>query len=220
VIERKHPRLSVAHILFLVPALPVLAMNWFLADERSSQGLPTELFVREAIASAVYALTAPPRAIVGLIPIVAFSTESLLVYSKARWSDHGEMPSWQPWTSLLYGVCMAFLALYRAHRQRGEVATIVKLEQTSALQRLLRSYLAVRDFVNTPLQTLRVSAHLLAARCPEAREVTATVERAVDRLNELNQLLTEEESSIEWLPGTEAFDPVSVLRANRSKPES
>jgi hypothetical protein len=195
-------------------------MNWYLAGERAAHGLPTELFVREAIASAVYALAAPPRVVVSLVPIAAFTMESLLVYLRVRWSAEWSVPSWQPWTSLAFGGCMALLALYRAHRQRGEVVTIVRLEQAGALQRILRSHLAVRDLVNTPLQTLRISTHLLATRCPEAGEVVGNIERAVERLNELNQLLSDGESTIESSPGTEGFDPVTILRSSRSKPES
>lgn len=217
--QRNGARLSVFLALFVLPAVPVLVMNWFLAGERAAQGLPVELFVREASASAVYALSAPPKAIVSLVPIAAFSLESLLVYWTARGSPSGQLPRWQPWTGLLYGTCMALIAVYRARRQQREVETIVKLEQAAALRGLIRSYLAVRDLLNTPLQTLRVSAHLLRVRYPAAKRVTGAMERAVGRLDELNQLLAEEASAVEWPSGTEAFDPVNVLRASRSKPE-
>jgi hypothetical protein len=218
--QRNDPRPSVLLALFSLPTLPVLVMNWFLAGERAAQGLPVELFVREASASAVYALAAPPRAIVSLVPIAAFSFESLLVYWTHRGSDPGQLRPWQPWTSLLYGACMALLAVYRARRQQREVETIVKLEQAAALKRLMRSYLAVRDLVNTPLQTLRASAHLLGVQYPAAKQVTGPMERAVERLNELNHLLADEASGVDWPPGTEVFDPVTVLRASRSRPDS
>jgi hypothetical protein len=195
-------------------------MNWFLAGERAAQGLPVELFVREAIASAIYAVAAPPCAIVSLVPIAAFSAESLLVYWTARGAPPGQLPPWQPWTGLLYGACMALLAVYRARHQQRDVATTVKLEQAAALQRLMRSYLAVRDLVSTPLQTLRVSIHLLGLRYPAAKETTGPMERAVERLNELNHLLADEASGVESPPGAEGFDPVAVLRAGRSRPES
>lgn len=217
--ERADPRRSVVLALFVLPAIPVLVTNWFLAGEREAQGLPMELFVREAIASAVYALAAPPRVTVSLVPIAAFSMQSLLVYLTARGSHPGQLPPWQPWTGLLYGTCMALLAVYRADRLQREVATTVELEQAAALQRLLRSYLAVRDLVNTPLQTLRVSAHLMRTRYPAANEAIGPMERAVERLGELNQLLADEAAAVEWPPGTEAFDPVTVLRASRSNQE-
>lgn len=218
--QRNNPRLSLDLALLALPAIPVLVMNWFLAGERAAQGLPVELFVREASASAIYALAAPPRAIASLVPIAAFTAESLLAYLTARGSHPEQLPLWQPWTSLLYGACMALLAVYRGHRQRREIATTVKLEQAEALQHLSRSYLAVRDLVNTPLQTLRVSAHLLGERYPAEHEVVGAMERAVKRLDELNHVLADEASAVEWSPGTEAFDPVTVLRASRSKPES
>jgi hypothetical protein len=218
--QRNDPRPSRVLTLFALPAIPVLVMNWFLAGERAAQGLPMELFVREAIASGIYAVAAPPSAIVSLVPIAAFSVESLLVYWTARGSEPGQLPSWQPWTSVLYGICMAMLAVYRARRQQQDVATTVKLEQAAALQRLMQSHLAVRDLVNTPLQTLRVSVHLLGLRYPAAKEVTGPMERAVERLNELNHHLADETSGAEWPSGTEGFDPIAVLRASRSRPES
>ncbi|HXX69654.1 MAG TPA: hypothetical protein VEK07_20900 [Polyangiaceae bacterium] len=218
--ERSHPRLPVVRLLFVLPAIPVLFMNWFLAPERVGQGLPMELFVREAIASAVYALAAPPEVILSVLPVAAFSMESLLVYGMARWSHPSQVPRFEPWTSLIYATGVTSLALYRARRQQREVATVVKLEQAAALRRLMRGYLAVRDLINTPLQTLRISAHLLATRCPGARQVTDSIERAVKRLDQLNDLLAEGASTVEWPPGSESFDPLAVLRASRSKPES
>lgn len=220
IVQRARPRLSVVRVLFLLPAIPVLFMIWFLVPERAAHGLPTELLVREAVASAVYALAAPPEVFLSILPIAAFSMESLLVYWMAPRSYQWAVPRWQPWTSLLYTAGIVSLTLYRAHRQQDEVATIVKSEQSAALQRLTRSYLAVRDLINTPLQTLRIAAHLLAARYPDAGEAIGTIDRAVDRLNELNQVLADEASTVGGLPGTEAFDPLAVLRASRSKPES
>jgi hypothetical protein len=51
-------------------------------------------------------------------------------------------------------------------------------------------------------------------------EETGSIERAVERLNELNHILGEEASALEPPPGMEAFDPVAVLRAGRPKRES
>ena len=52
-----------------------------------------------------------------------------------------------------------------------------RLERTAALQRLVRAYLAVRDLINTPLQTLHIALPLLTTRCPAAREITDTMAR-------------------------------------------
>jgi hypothetical protein len=113
--------------------------------------------------------------------------------------------------------CLALLAVYRAHRQRYEVTILVEAEEARCLQRIVGVYRAVRDLVNTPLQTLWLSASLLATRHPDARDLTGRMERSVERLRELNQVLAAD-STVEWPPGTETIDPLAVLRTSRAKP--
>jgi hypothetical protein len=214
--QRRHPRLWIARIAFALPALPVLVMYWFLDRDRATQGLPVELFAHPLAASVAFAALTPPRATISLLAIAAFSTENLLMFCANQRT--APIPGWQPWSNLLAACGLALLALYRAHRQRQEVAILAEAEQAKGLHRLLGAYRAVRDLVNTPLQTLWVSATLLATRYPEAREVTGSMVRSVERLNELNEVLTAEASTVEWPPGTEAFDSLTVLQTLRAKP--
>jgi hypothetical protein len=38
------------------------------------------------------------------------------------------------------------------------------------------------------------------------------MERSVDRLDELNHVLVAKTDEVDWAPGTESFDPMTVLR--------
>jgi hypothetical protein len=221
VAQRKHPRLRTARLAFALPAAPVLVMYWFLEMERAAQELPVELFVRQVAASTAFAIATPPGATaLSLVAVGAFFAENLLLFWAAHRFHLWQIHAWQPWSGLLAAACLALLALYRSHRLRREVAMIVDMEQAKALRHILRVYLAVRDMVNTPLQTLRVSASLLATRYPEAKTLTGRVERAVGRLIELNRALAAEASATEWPSGAEAFDPTAVLRTARSRAQS
>lgn len=220
VAQRRHSRLPVVRAAFVLPAIPLLLMHWYVDQERAAQGLPVELFSRQLVVSMTFAVLTPPRAAMSLAVIGTFSMENLVLYWTARESHLWRVNGWQPWSNLLAAACLALLALYRAHRERREIAMLVEVEQAAAFQRLMRMYLAVRDLVNTPLQTLRVSASVLATRHPEERDVTATMERAVQRLEELNRVLTPAASTVEWPLGGESFDPLALLRTPNSRPGS
>jgi hypothetical protein len=221
VYERERPKLRVSRIAFAVTPIPLFPTWWLVIGERSLHGLPLEAFVRQQVACMAYAMATPPAAATSLAMIGAFTVDSLILLWWVGPHAHiVQGQPWQPWTIILYGSGAAVLALYRAHRQRQEVAAIVELERAAAFQRLMRTYLAVRDLVNTPLQTLRISAALLAKRCPGASELAATMERSVDRLDALNRILSADASTVEWPPGGESFDPMTLLRTSSPKQRS
>jgi hypothetical protein len=208
---RKKPRLWVARTAFAVVPLPLFPTFWLVLGERTLHALPYETFVREEIMCIIYALDTPPSAAITLVVICAFTVDSLVLFLTV--SPHPDLlavQGWQPWTILIYGACAAALALFRAHRQRREVSLIVEAERAAALQRLGRAYLAMRDLINTPLQTLHVSLSLLTARSPAARPVTDAMRRSVERLTEVSLILANT-SKDEWRSGMDAFDPVHAL---------
>jgi hypothetical protein len=185
-----------------------------VVGERALHALPLETFVRQELMCIVYALATPPSAVISLVVIAAFTVDSLILL----WTIDGHsrllaVQGWQPWTILIFGACAALLAVYGARRQRREVALIVEAERSAALHRLVYAYLAVRDLVNTPLQTLTISLSLLASRFPAAREITDPMARSVERLAELNRVLTMEASKVALRDGTETFDAISVLQS-------
>jgi GAF domain-containing protein len=90
--------------------------------------------------------------------------------------------------------------------------------ESQALERLARVALAIRDMANTPLQTLTLSLALLGPQ-KEQREIVFRMERALDRLKELDDALSRYASQIRWKEQDVAFDPLAVIEeaAPRSK---
>jgi hypothetical protein len=76
--------------------------------------------------------------------------------------------------------------------------------EAAALERLARDFLAVRDFANTPLQTIDSTTALLALRHPELAGELKPIERALARLREMNGLLARHDSALKWDKATEA----------------
>jgi hypothetical protein len=210
--QRRKPGLGASSVAFGLTAVPVLPMFWLIAHERTLRGLPLELFARENAAAIVFALTTPPSATVCLIVIAACTAQAVLSYWIGGFPISLATLRLEPWTSMLFGMFAAAVALYRARRQRREVALIVEAERSAALGRLMRAYLAVRDLVNTPLQTLGISLSLLTTRRPEDRQLHQAMERSVERLRELNRTLATERAAVAFRPGEESFDPIAVLR--------
>jgi hypothetical protein len=202
--QRNHPRTAIAKAGFGLSMLRFIPVLWIFAHDHVG-----ELFIRENIAVVLIAITTPPRATISLLLIVAFGLEGLILHVTGLKST---LWPWQPWTNLLYTAFASMLALYRAHRQRKEVALLVEAERGVAFRSLLRAYLAVRDSINTPLQTLQVALHLLSTKHPEAHDLTDKMQRSVERLNDLASVLEVEAKAIEWLPKDEAFDALVVLQ--------
>jgi hypothetical protein len=212
--QRRSPSGSFARLAFALVPIPLFPTFWLLLGERMIHGLPLEAFVRQESMCIVYALATPPSAAISLAMIGAFTIDSLILLWWVGPHSHViAAQAWQPWTILLYCACAAVLTLYRAHGQRRELAVTVQAERMAAFERRASASLAARDLINTPLQTLTISLHLLASRYPEARDLTDAMGRSVERLHEVNHVLGNDAPKTGWMLGAESFDPVEWLRA-------
>jgi hypothetical protein len=213
IVKRKRPTVRSSKIAFALVPIPLFPTFWLIMGERTLHDLPFEAFMRQEIVCIVYALATPPSPVISLAMIGAFTIDALvLLWWLGPHSHLIAAQSWQPWTIVLYGAFAAGLALYQAKGQRRLVTLIAHAEHAGAMKRLVRAYLAVRDMVNTPLQTLKISASLLASRCPDAGDLSSTIARSVDRIDQLNDVFRAEASGIEWTQGDESFDPIQVLQ--------
>jgi hypothetical protein len=210
--DRRRPGLKRSLVAFSLAPLPLFIMFWFTILERAARGLPVEIFLRANVASIIYAVLAPPAVTVSLIIIGLFTAQNLILFFVTPETPLAIMTNQQqPYTSIFVGLCAIGIALYRARRQRTEVRMIVAHEQANSVARLARSFLAVRDLANTPLQTLEVSLALLSSTYPVAQELTGRMSRSLRRMRELNQILSTQRSELGWDSMGESFDPVEIL---------
>jgi hypothetical protein len=155
------------------------------------------------------ALLTPLSLTLGMALLIAFSVETVVLWAL---NLAGHLPG-EPWVTLFYGVFAAALLWQRASERRLTRRLVQVNAEASALERIALASLAVRDRMNTPLQTLTLSIELLEAQerarasgAPPARpasdghgapagthEIVARMRRAMAKLTELSHRLEEEE---------------------------
>ncbi|MCU1280198.1 MAG: hypothetical protein JWM53_3744 [bacterium] len=211
VITRRHATLPLCNAVFLATGLPFLLTVWTGEVERAAWGLPFNPFVGEKLVVLAIAFLAPSLW-VGSGLIVALALEMALLAKGLGLGAHATAGG-EPWITLVY--CVVALALL-AHRLRRlqlerEIAKLRAEAQASA--RLARTFHAVRDLANTPLQTVAINLALLEKRPGEPEPLTR-IANALARLRELDALL-EAGADVPWQPGDESFDPRAILAARR-----
>ena len=170
-----------------VPILPLLVV-WTLAVPEAQL---SESFIAFKMVLMGVALLTPLSLSLGLALLIGLSIEVV-----ALWGLNlaGHLPG-EPWVTLFYGVFAAALLWQRASERRLTRRLVQVNAEASALERIARSSLAVRDRMNTPLQTLTLLIELLERQAaPEGtREIVARMRRAVVKLTELSNRLAKEE---------------------------
>jgi len=70
--------------------------------------------------------------------------------------------------------------------------------EAAAMQRFARRLLALRDLANTPLQTITFATELARRKHLDLETLFERVDRAVERMQGLDQLFREYEDVLDW----------------------
>ena len=105
---------------------------------------------------------------------------------------------------------MAMLA-YRAQRVALARRMFRVRTESIATQRLARTFLALRDFTNTPLQTIELAADIVRRQHPDLAPILDRIDRSIDRLYRLNHTFSVYESQIEWTDEDVSPDPTALV---------
>lgn len=80
------------------------------------------------------------------------------------------------------------------------------------MRQTTRVLLAVRDMVNSPVQTLTLDAELVRLKHPESNALALRMRRSVERLERLNELVTKQSEGLMEQGGADAsFDADKIL---------
>jgi hypothetical protein len=83
---------------------------------------------------------------------------------------------------------------------------------------MAKTFLAMRDFRNTPLQTIELAIGIARSRCPDLGPVLERVDRALDRLYRLNHAFSVYESQIAWTEDDVSPDPNLLAGLDQPRP--
>jgi hypothetical protein len=210
VARRRHPTARLSATVFLINTLVILAALWITSGAYAAAPdawIPFQANKMGALAAGVLA----PDLATGVISIGGFVGMVVLRYAALPSALQQRLPIAEPWTIFIYAVFALAMLGYRVHSVALARRMLRIRTESIATQRLARTFLAMRDFTNTPLQTLELSAHILRARCPELEPVLDRVDRSIDRLYRLNRALAVYESRIEWTDDDLTPDPTVLV---------
>ena len=188
----------------------IICALWVTNEKFASNGRAWAPFQADKLGAMTVGLLTP-ELWVGLVSIAAYFVAVLAQLALFSPEIRSNMAMGEPWATAVF-VFFAVVLLVQSHRRYElERRGAHEKEQAASVERLARAFLAIRDYANTPLQTIESTAALLVMTRPDAAESMAPIGRAVGRLRELNQVLSKLESRVEWRTSDTAFDAEQLL---------
>jgi hypothetical protein len=199
-----------ASIAFLVNTAATLVALWVTSIYWASAGPRWVPFQANKLGALAAALLAP-NLLSGLVAIGAYVAMVPLRYLTFAPDTWRHFAIGEPWTILIYGLFGGALLVYRLQGQALERRVLRLSSETAVSERLARTFLAVRDFTNTPLQTIELSTQAIRRTNPELGLTLDRIDRSVDRLFRLNHTFSTYESHLKWTDSDVSLDPDALI---------
>ena len=158
-----------------------------------------------------------PEIAVGLASIAAYAGSAIVQWMLFAPSLRATLARGEPMATCIFAGFAVVILVVSARRFALERRIVEQQHEAAALEELARAFLAVRDFANTPLQTIESATAVARMLHPEARTQLEQIQRALDKLRTLNQLLSRHEEHLRWHKGDESFDATSRLEDSASR---
>ena len=146
------------------------------------------------------ALAAPTLG-VGLVAIAGFAATAVGKFYVLDPAIQRRFPVGEPWVILFYALFGSVLLAFRLRDVALERETLRLQAESAATEQLARAFLHLRDYANTPIQTIVFTVELVRVRHPELDPDYARLQRAVERLMVLSRALNRYESAHQWRAG-------------------
>jgi hypothetical protein len=207
---RQRPNTRVATVVFLLNIAVILVALWITSGAYAAapgNWIPFQANKLGALAAAMLA----PTFVSGAVAIAGFAGMALLKYLMLPSALQDRFSLGEPWTILIYAIFGMALLGYRAQRIALARRMLRIRTESIATQRLARAFLALRDFTNTPLQTIELAAAVIRQSHPQLASTLDRIDRSVDRLYRLNNTFSVYESQIEWTEEDLTPDPSALV---------
>jgi hypothetical protein len=209
-LQRHRPTRGGAAAAFLVNTASIVAMLCFCNARWATLGAHWAPFQANKLGALTVALLTPELA-VGVVSIAAYAGAAVIQFALLEPSLRASLARGEPMVTCIFAAFGVVMLVMSARRFALERRIVEQQREAAALEELARAFLAVRDFANTPLQTIESAAAVARMLHPEARPQLDQIERALARLRKLNQLLSRHEAHVRWREGDESFDAATQL---------
>jgi hypothetical protein len=208
-IRRPRATVRLGSVVFLLNMAVILVALWITSGYWATSGRGWTPFQANKLGTLAVALLAP-QLWVGLGSIAGFAATAIVRFYVLDPEVQRGLPAGEPWFVLIFALFGGVLLIYRLHSLALERDMLRVQAEAAAAKELARTFLRLRDYTNTPIQTIVFTTELLRAKNRDLTPVVERLERAVEKLTELSHVLTSYESAHTWSPGEESLDATII----------
>jgi hypothetical protein len=212
-IRRQRATVRLGSVVFLLNTIAILVALWITSGYWATGRAWTPFQANKLGALAVPLLA--PQLGVGLASIAGFAATAIGKYYFLDPEIQRGFPVGEPWIVLIYALFGGVLLIYRLRSLAFEREMLRVQAEAAAAEELARTFLRLRDYTNTPIQTIVFTAELLRATNHDLTPILDRLERALKKLTELSHALTRYEKVHPWRPGEESPDATMADEAIR-----
>ena len=217
-IRRERPTVRLGSVVFLLNTVAILVALWITSGYwAAAAGRAWTPFQANKLGALAVPLLAPELG-VGLASIAGLAATAIGKFYFLDPEIQRGFPPGEPWFVLIYALFGGVLLIYRLRGLALEREMLRVHAEAAAAEQLARTFLRLRDYTNTPLQTIAFTTELLRAKNHDLKPILDRLERAVEKLTELSRALTGYENAHEWSPGDESLDATMDEQLFGSKP--
>ncbi len=217
-IRRQRATVRLGSAVFLVNTVAMLIALWITSGYWAATGTTWTPFQANKLGALAVPMLAPQLG-VGLAAIAGFAATAVAKFYFLDPDIQRGFPVGEPWFILIYAIFAGVLLIFRLRGLALERDMLRVQAEAASADQLARTFLRLRDYTNTPIQTIAFTTELLRAEHHDLKPILERLDRAVEKLTELSHALTRYENAHNWSPGDESLEEAMMdERLFRSKP--
>ena len=195
----RHGRASIklSSLVYLVNAVSVIGSLLMTNPYFALYGKNWVPFQASKLACLISAMIAPSF-LTGLLTIVAQAASSAIQFELFTEDLRDRIAVGEPWAMLAFAMVGIFTLSFRFRRVLIEEEMAQIRVKTLFMRQLAKSFLRLRDLMNTPLQIIEFSTDILRSKNLQDEAILVRIENAVESLKDLNAELTRYEKDSDW----------------------
>ena len=204
-IRRQRATVRLGSAVFMVNMVAILLALWITSGYWATTGRAWTPFQANKLGILAVPMLAPQLG-VGLASIAGLAAIAIGKFYFLDPEIHRGFPVGEPWFVLVYALFAAVLLVYRLRSIALEREMLRVQAEAAAAAQVARTFLRLRHYTNTPIQTIAFTTELLRAKNGDLKPMLDRLERAVDKLTEFSRALSSYEQVHKWGPGEESLE--------------
>ena len=204
-VRRQRATVRLGSAVFLVNTVAMLIALWITSGYWAASGPTWTPFQANKLGALAVPMLAPQLG-VGLASIAGFAATAVAKFYFLDPDIQRGFPVGEPWFVLIYALFAGVLLMFRLRGLALEREMLRVQAEAASADQLARTFLRLRDYTNTPIQTIAFTSELLRAEHHDLKPVLERLDRAVEKLTELSVALTRYENTHNWSPGDESLE--------------